>query len=326
MVTGRAADEIDGLRRALSSAEIDRIAPHITLVPPVNVTDGEVPVACDLLRSVAAGFGPLELDLGPPTSFLPRNPVCYLTVSGDQEAIGGLASLAAGLATGPLAPPAVRRMRPFVPHVTIRQRMDRDKLVAAVAVLDGYRAHVVFERVTLLEYSAAERRWRDLCDAPFAAPLLRGRGGIEIELSLSRRSDPAVEDWSRRTWEQYAVAQHGPDVRPDEPFTICARIGGVLAGVAEGDVRGLTCRLARLMVSPEWRNAGVGTQLLRASEDHGVESGCARVRLEALAGSRAEGFYLGRGYEVVGTLPRWREERDFVVMETALGVWLAGAQ
>jgi hypothetical protein len=40
--------------------------------------------------------------------------------------------------------------------------------------------------------------------------------------------------------------------------------------------------------------------------------------LEALAGSRAEGFYLGRGYEVVASLPRWREERDFSLMERRL--------
>jgi 2'-5' RNA ligase len=70
MVRGRLADEINGLRRALASAEIDRIAPHVTLVPPVNVTDADVPTACELLRSVAAGFGPLALDLGPPRSFL----------------------------------------------------------------------------------------------------------------------------------------------------------------------------------------------------------------------------------------------------------------
>jgi hypothetical protein len=58
--------------------------------------------------------------------------------------------------------------------------------------------------------------------------------------------------------------------------------------------------------------------LLRATEDHGIESGCLRVRLEASAGTRAEAFYRGRGYGVVAQLPRWREERDFVVMEAAL--------
>ena len=31
------ADEINGLRRAVRDGALDRIAPHVTLVPPVNV-------------------------------------------------------------------------------------------------------------------------------------------------------------------------------------------------------------------------------------------------------------------------------------------------
>jgi 2'-5' RNA ligase len=318
MVTGRVAAEIDGLRRALSSSEIDRISAHVTLVPPVNVAEADVGAVCDLLRSVAADFGPLELDLGPPSSFLPVNPVCYLTVSGERDVLVALASLASRLGTGPLSSPPDRRERPFVPHATINQHMAPERIAAAVEVLEGYRAHVVFERATLLEYSETERRWRVLCDAAFGPPARRGRGGIEIELSFSRHPDPEVRDWSRRTWEQYSVSQYGPDVHPDEPFTIAARVHGELAGVAEGEVGGLTCRLARLMVGPEWRSTGVGTQLLRATEDHAIESGCVRVRLETLSGSRAEGYYRGRGYEIVGNLSRWRMGRDFVVMEASL--------
>ncbi len=49
----------------------------------------------------------------------------------------------------------------------------------------------------------------------------------------------------------------------------------------------------------------------------GLERGCARVRLETLDGGEAERFYVERGLLVVARLPRWREERDFVVMERA---------
>lgn len=318
MIPGPAAVEIDALRRALSSTEIDRIAPHLTLVPPVNVPAAEIPGACDLLRSVAGDFAPIAVDLGPPTSFLPVNPVCYLGVSGEPEMLEAVSALPARLATGPLAPPPARRERPFVPHVTLNARMDPAGIAAAVTTLEGYRVHVVFERATLLEYIAAEGRWRDICDAPFRLPALRGRGGVEIELSFSRHLDPVVEEWSRRAWAQFSQSQYSQDVRPDEPFALTARVNGVVAGVAEGEVRGVTCHLARLMVSPEWRSAGIGTQLLKATETHAVEWGCVRARLEALAGSRAEGYYLGRGYEIVGRLLRWREEHDFVVMEAML--------
>ncbi|MGO8875680.1 MAG: GNAT family N-acetyltransferase [Acidimicrobiales bacterium] len=318
MVPGRTADEIDGIRRALSSAEIGRIPPHLTLVPPVNVPEADVARVADLVRTAAAAFVPLALDLGPVTSFLPLNPVCYLAVSGERPVLAALESLVSRLRSGPLAAPASRRELPFVPHVTVNQHMAPERIAPAVAALAGYGAHVVFEGVTVLEFIEAERRWIALFEAPFGEPALLGRGGVEIELSLSDRLDPVAADWSRRWWAQYSVGQYGPDVRPDEPFAITARLGGVIAGAAEGDVRGATCRLARLMVAADRRGTGVGTQLLRATEHHAAGRGCSRVRLEALAGSRAEGFYRGRGYEVTATLPRWREGRDFSLMERAL--------
>ena len=318
MVPARTADEIDGLRRALSSAEVARIAPHVTLVPPVNVRDDDLPAACDLVREVAAEFPPLALELGPASSFLPANPVCYLAVSGEAGVVEALSVLVSKLRRGPLAAPARRPELPFVPHVTINQHMARERIAPAVAALDGYRAHVVFEGVTLLEFSETERRWAGLFEAPFLEPAVVGRGGVEIELSLSDRLDPIAADWSRRAWELYSIQRFGPAGRAAEAFAITARVAGQLAGAAEGEVRGALCRLGSLMVGADWRGAGVGTQLLRACEHHALDRACARVRLEALAGSRAEGFYRGRGYETVARLPRWRQERDFVLMERSL--------
>ena len=318
MVPGKAAAEIDGIRRALASQEIDRIAPHVTLVPPVNVREDDVPVACDLVRHVSAGLAPLALELGPPRSFLPRNPVCFLAVTGAAGVLEALGDLASRLSTGPLAAPPARHPLPFVPHVTINQHMEPERIATAVAALEAYRAPVVFEAVTLLEFVESERRWVALCDAPLGGPAVVGRGGVEIELSVSERLEPVALDWSQRAWEQYSDRQYGPGVKADAPFAITAHVGGDLAGVAEGEVRGPVCRLARLMVSAERRGTGVGSQLLRATEHHGLGQGCTRVRLEALSGSRAEGFYRGRGYEITATLPRWRQERDFVLMERVL--------
>jgi len=326
MVPGRAADEIDGLRRALGSAEIARIAPHVTLVPPVNVRDEEVQAAADLVRSVAAGSAPVAVVLGPAATFWPRNPVCYVAVGPGPVCLGktaddptGLASLAARLAVGPLAPPPNRRQRRFVPHVTINQRMQPDLIDPAVRLLGSYRMPVVFERLTLIEFSEPDRRWITASDAQLGTPVVVGRGGLEIELSVSARLDPASADWVNRAWEQYSLEQYGDGVRPDEPYVITARLGAEIAGIAEGEVKGGTCRLARLVVAPQWRSSGIGAQLVRATERLASERGCRRVRLETLAGGRAEGFYEEKGYRVVTRLPRHREERDFVVMERAIG-------
>ncbi len=315
MVPGEAAVEIDGLRRALSSSDIDRIGPHVTVVPPVNVPEGELAEACAVVRSAAAESPPLALELGPAESFLPVNPVCYLAVTGSDSALSLLSTLSRRLARGPLGPPASRAVQPFVPHVTVKRNMEPGQLASALTVLSGYRAHVVFEDVTVLEYDEAERRWNSLLAVALRRPVTVGRGGVEIELSLSRQLDPVACEWSRREWQQFSVGQYGVRFRADEPLVITARIQGAVAGVAELELRGGTCRLARLIVGAGRRGEGVGRQLLRAVEGEAVERGCPRVRLEALAGSPAESFYRGRGYEVAATLPRWREERDFVLLE-----------
>jgi hypothetical protein len=65
--------------------------------------------------------------------------------------------------------------------------------------------------------------------------------------------------------------------------------------------------------------------MLRAVERLGLERGCGRIRLETLSGGPAEQFYAGRGYVVTGTLPRWREERDFVLMERDIVVTNGGS-
>jgi ribosomal protein S18 acetylase RimI-like enzyme len=80
-----------------------------------------------------------------------------------------------------------------------------------------------------------------------------------------------------------------------------------------------------LIVSPEWRSLGVGSHLLRALERLGLERGCGRVRLETLSGGRAEQFYAEHGYVVTATLPRWREEGDFVLMERDIVVTVGGS-
>src|SRR5688572_3800754 len=76
------ATEIDGLRRALGDGSLGRIPAHLTLVPPVNVREDEVPDALRVLRAAAASTTPFTVELGPPATFSPVNPVVYLAVDG----------------------------------------------------------------------------------------------------------------------------------------------------------------------------------------------------------------------------------------------------
>lgn len=314
LVAGRLGAEIDGLRRALGADARLRIEPHLTLVPPANVREEDVAAAVELVRTTAARFGPVEARLGPTASFLPVAPVVYLAVLDDS---GVLAELQRELATGPFAPPASRPARRFVPHVTLDQHIDPDRAAAALVALADFTAPYVFDAVTVLEYGA-ERRWVALADAALGRPAVVGRGGVELELAVVERLDPEAAAFVEREWERYSLRTYGDRVRPVRPFAVVARAAGVVVAVAEGEYRGPTTRLARLVVVASRRSEGIGAQLLRAVERLAREDGAVRVRLETLLGGPAEAFYADHGYVRTAVLARWREERDFALLEREL--------
>jgi 2'-5' RNA ligase len=162
-----AATEVDGLRRALGDGTLGRIAAHLTLVPPVNVRGDDMPVVLDVLRQAAADTGPLDLRLGPATTFHPATPVVYLGVDGD---VAGLHALRSRVFHPPLVRPLTR---PFVPHVTLADELDPDRIHATVAALADFVVDVRFEAVHLLEEGRG-RMWRPIADARFSRRWLRG--------------------------------------------------------------------------------------------------------------------------------------------------------
>jgi 2'-5' RNA ligase len=195
------AREIDGLRRALGD-NFERVPPHLTLVPPVNVRVEEVGAVLAQLRSVAAVVLPISVTLGPPATFMPVNPVVYLSVSGDLEGVGATRS---GLFAGPLSRPVEHE---FVPHVTIVESTTPARIEAALTALADYRVDVTFESVHLLQEE--DRVWRPIAEARFESPLIVGRGGIETEITRSSLADPEALEFmgeQREEAEQVVVAR-----------------------------------------------------------------------------------------------------------------------
>jgi len=321
VVTGEVANEIDGLRRALGARALQRIAPHCTLIPPANVREENLEAVLSDVRAAAAKSAPIAVNLGPPETFWPRSPVLYLAVSGDLDT---MTALQTDLGVGPLAPPAGRPRRRFVPHLTLDQRIEPGRLPHALAALADYRAAHCFERVTVLEQDAGHR-WQPMADAALGRPVVAGRGSLDLELSMVERPDPAVLAWADEQWAACSRERYGETVSPINPYALVARAEDRPVGFADGEIRRPVLRIGRLVVSPEWRGLGVGSHLLRALERFGLEQGCERVRLETLSGGRAEQFYASRGYVVTATLPRWREERDFVLMERDIVITAGGS-
>jgi 2'-5' RNA ligase/ribosomal protein S18 acetylase RimI-like enzyme len=217
--------QVDGLRWALGDPALGRIPSHLTLVPPVNVREEAVPDALAVLRAAAAETRPFRVSLGPVASFLPVNPVAYLAVGGDLQALHVLRDR---VFTRPLERPLTWA---FVPHVTIADEAAPDRIEAAVAALADFAAEVVFDRVHLLQQFDS-RVWRPIADVEFGAPAVVGRGGpgMELELTVSERLDREALAFEAREWAAEPTGEQRV------PLAVTARRAGRVVGVASGRI------------------------------------------------------------------------------------------
>ena len=153
------AGEIDGLRRAMGES-LERVPPHITIVPPVNVHAEKVDEAFAILRRAAANIAPITVTLGPATTFHPVNPVVYLDVTGrDVHAIHELRDAVSVSVLG-------RELdHLFVPHCTIVESTTPERIDAALVALADYRVEVTFESVHLLRED--QRIWSPIAEVLF---------------------------------------------------------------------------------------------------------------------------------------------------------------
>lgn len=318
MLPPPAAAEVDVLRRACGEPDVDRIAPHLTLVPPVNVREDEVDTALDVVRHAAAQTRPFRVILGPPATFLPQTPVLYLQVGGDVAAVDAVRDRV-------FRPPLERPLTwPFHPHVTVIDDADASRIRSGASALAGYQVEVVFDRVHILEEQRREddgvRVWRPFAEARFSGPEIVGRGGLELELTETGALSSDEARWAEEAWEAHGRETFGADWAPDVPLAVTARRDGRLVGVATGHVRGTDAYLAGLIVDPTVRREGVGRHLLARFELAAARPGASRVSLRTLAGGPAESFYRAQGYDTGVALPRWRHGRDFVQLERRLSL------
>lgn len=306
------ATEVDGLRRACDDPALGTMAPHLTLVPPVNVREDDLGAAFALLRAAAAACPPLALRLGPPVTFLPDEPVLYLGVTGATgagEAGGGaavqrrMAAAAPGGAEAAVddgddageADPGLDRLhrlraevfrpplaRPlshgFVPHVTLCAGGTADRLEAAARGLGAYEAEVDLAELTLLEERRDEqgRRWVPLADAPLGGPVVVARGGLAVELSLGRTVDPEAAALLPAHGEDPCRDPAGP--AGQQPLVVTARRDGVVLGLGAGWTSG-ACGAVRLVAVSDAIAPGeqVGDHVRAAFESAAADRGVLRV-------------------------------------------------
>jgi 2'-5' RNA ligase len=288
------ADEVDGLRRALGDPALGRIPAHLTLVPPVNVRRDQLADAASRLRTAASLVGgPIRLTLGSVSTFLPANPVIFLAVGGDTEALRRLRD-------GVFVSPLERNLSwPWVPHVTLADGIAEDRIASALVALDRFAVVWEVDRLVMLQEGPG-RVWRPLSDVTLGPRVSVGTGGLALEITPGRMLDP---DARRMVEDAGLVAGAGSAAGLDPgtdldaprpvffPIVLSGRRQGRLEGVAAAWAEAEGGRLA-VYVRPGSRRQGIGSHLLAHLEAAARGAGWP---YEYLAGEGPEEFYRSRG-------------------------------
>jgi 2'-5' RNA ligase len=311
------ADEVDGLRRACGSDAVESIPPHLTLVPPVNVREEDLASGVARLRDAASQFRPLQLELGPPATFHPVTPVAYLAVDGPEESTTALHRLRERV----FRPPFERELtHEFHPHVTLAEELAPERIEQVLVALADYRATVVFEGVHLLEEQRRDdgvRVWEPIDEAPFSAPAVVGRGGLETELTTTDTTPVESAALEEREWPLAGRRRFGPAVGAPRPLVVTARRDGVAVGVASGWTEGGLATLESLIVTSTHRGEGIGSQLLARFEAEARDRGSTVSTLQTTA-DEPEDFYAARGWKREARLRDYQYGRDRVVLRRDL--------
>lgn len=262
LVPQPAARDVAVLRAALGARDLERVPPHLTLVPPFSLRGADLPAALAVLRAAAGDSRPLRVRLGPVATFSPVTPTVHLAVGPPDagDAAGNAADDGSDGDDQPDALVELRRLRdavdrapfarqarhPFVPHVTLLEQAPLHRIRAARLALSAVAIPARLGRITLLsEVRAAggDRRWVPFADVDLGGLRTLGRGGLPIELSRGTLLDPEA----RATLDLRvgSAADAAPDDAADAddgaggtgPVVVVARMAGEVVGAAWGPDR-----------------------------------------------------------------------------------------
>jgi 2'-5' RNA ligase len=153
------ATELQDYRTSVGDTTATMIPTHITLVPPTDVDEGDLPQVEKHLEEVAAGVEAFCIHLRGTGTFRPVSPVVFVSV---VEGISQCEQLAAAVRSGPLA---VDLQFPYHPHVTIAHHLPDQALDRAFDELQDFDS--VFDADEFHLYVHDERRgWQATRDFP----------------------------------------------------------------------------------------------------------------------------------------------------------------
>ena len=148
------ASELQDYRTALGDETATLIPTHITLVPPVELSEAEIIEAECHLELVAARSEEFRIHLRGTGTFRPVSPVVFVSV---VEGISQCEALAERVRrSGPLAVPL---RFPYHPHVTVAHHMPEDVMDKAFDELAGFDCTFAADTFQLYRHDE-ENGWR----------------------------------------------------------------------------------------------------------------------------------------------------------------------
>ena len=154
--------ELQGWRERLGDPNAGGIPPHVTLLPPVSLHNGDLEVVEEHLRCVAAEERSFEVHLRGTGTFRPLSPVVFVALA---QGVSDCERIEAQVRSGPLA---CRTRFPYHPHVTVAHDLDEPRLDEAYEALSTYDARFSVWGFTLFE-QGPDKVWRPQRDFPFGA-------------------------------------------------------------------------------------------------------------------------------------------------------------
>jgi 2'-5' RNA ligase len=156
------ATQLQDYRTAVGDVTAAMIPTHITLVPPTEIGEHDLPEVEKHLEEVATARAAFGVHLRGTGTFRPVSPVVFVTL---VKGISECEQLALAVRRGPLA---VDLHYPYHPHVTVAHHLSDDLLDRAFDELAGFECEFDVEEFHLYVHEP-EIGWRPTREFPLQA-------------------------------------------------------------------------------------------------------------------------------------------------------------
>jgi len=149
-------------RTSLGDKTAEGIPTHITLLPPFEIDDGQLPIVEQHLAEASSGNSAFKVHLRGAGTFRPVSPVVFVAV---VAGISQCEQLAFSVRRGRLA---AELQFPYHPHVTVAHQLDEELLDKAFSELASFECEFLVDRFSLYVHDS-DLGWQATSDFWLAA-------------------------------------------------------------------------------------------------------------------------------------------------------------